>query len=70
MATKEEMNRFMGKVMADSELKKKTIANPLVVAKESGLKLTPEQEKMFKEGIKAIGAFDNATMGDGCYYKG
>lgn len=69
MATKEEMSQFIGQVMADPELKKRTIANPMSVAKEHGLVLTPEQEKLFKEGIKAVGAIDNELQG-GCYYRG
>jgi putative modified peptide len=49
MASKEEMERLIGKVIADNSFRDQFLKNPNAAASEIGIKLTPQQEEAFKK---------------------
>ncbi len=50
MATKEEMERLIGKAVMDKHFRDQLLKNPKESASNIGIELAPEQEKAFKEG--------------------
>ena len=49
MATKEEMERIIGKVIADKSFRGEFLKNPRASASKIGIELTPQQEAGFKK---------------------
>ncbi len=49
VASKEEMERLIGKVIADNSFRDQFLKNPNVTASKIGIKLTPQQEEAFKK---------------------
>ena len=57
MATKEELNRLVGKALSDEAFRKEFIEDPVAAAKKEGIELTPDQA----EALKSI---DTASMSE------
>jgi hypothetical protein len=49
MASKEEMEKLIGKVIADNSFRDQFLKNPNATASKIGIKLTPQQEQAFKK---------------------
>jgi hypothetical protein len=49
MASKEELEGLIGKVIMDSSFRDKFLKNPKASASEVGVQLTPEQMEAFKK---------------------
>ena len=49
MASKEEMERLIGKVIADKSFRDQFLKNPKATASKIGIELTPQQEEAFKK---------------------
>ena len=49
MASKEEMERLIGKVIADKSFRDQFLKNPKASASKIGIELTPQQEEAFKK---------------------
>jgi hypothetical protein len=49
MASKEEMERLIGKIIADNSFRDQFLKNPNATASKIGIKLTPQQEAGFKK---------------------
>ena len=57
MATKEELNRLVGKVLSDEAFRKEFIEDPVAAAKKEGIDLTPDQAEVLK-------SIDTASMSE------
>jgi len=57
MATKEELNRLVGKTLSDEAFRKEFIEDPAAAAKKEGIELTSDQA----EALKSI---DTASMSE------
>lgn len=57
MATKEDMNKLVGKALSDEAFRKEFLEAPTAAAKKAGIDLTPDQA----ETLKSI---DTASMSE------
>jgi len=48
MATKQEFVELIGRAFADDEFRTKLQSDPVGAAKEAGIQLTPEQQKLLE----------------------
>ena len=49
MASKEEMERLIGKIIADNSFRNQFLKDPNATASKVGIKLTPQQQEAFKK---------------------
>ncbi len=49
MATREEMERIIGKIISDKSFRDQFLKNPKASASSIGIELTPQQEDAFKK---------------------
>ena len=57
MATKEDMNKLVGKALADAAFRKEFIEDPAAAAKKAGIDLTPDQAEI-------LTGIDTASMSE------
>jgi hypothetical protein len=67
MASKEEMERLIGKVIVDKPFREQFLKNPGGSASKIGIDLTMEQEQAFKKGefSKIVGELEKITSKSG-----
>jgi hypothetical protein len=68
LASKEELERLVGKVISDSTFRQDFIMNPKASASTAGIELTPAQEASFKKAdfSKMVGELEKVASKSGC----
>jgi len=54
MASREDLQKLVGKMMTDSNFRSEMTASPSKAAKTIGITLTPEEEKAIKQNSDAL----------------
>jgi hypothetical protein len=54
MATREDLQKLVGRMMIDSNFRSEMTASPTKAAKNIGITLTPEEEKAIKQNSEAL----------------
>jgi hypothetical protein len=68
LASKEEMERLVGKVISDGSFRQSFLKEPKASASKVGIVLTPEQEASFKKAdfAKMVGELEKVASKSGC----
>jgi hypothetical protein len=68
LASKEEMERLVGKVISDGAFRQDFVKNPKASASKAGIELTSEQEASFKKAdfSKMVGELEKVASKSGC----
>jgi len=69
MASKEEIDRLMGKALSDAAFRSEFLEDPEAAASKEGVSLTPEQvEKIKKADVSNVVEELEKTESKGCSY--
>lgn len=69
MATKEELDRLMGKALSDAAFRSEFLEDPEAAAKKEGISLTPQQAEQIKKAdvSNVVGELEKMES-KGCSY--